>query len=112
MSEEVLYPDGFIFQQDNFPNTLLRRKKTWFQAQNLTALEWPSYCSDLNPIENVWALMKQSINKSWERNIEALMQEAQAYWYTLTHKHIQSLVESMPRRSQACIAAEGGITSY
>ena len=27
MSEEVLYPDGFIFQQDNVPNTLLRRKK-------------------------------------------------------------------------------------
>ena len=56
--------------------------------------------------------MKKRLSKRGDRNIEVLKEDALTYWDTLTHQYLQNLEESMPRRIQACIEAEGGIPSY
>ena len=35
------------------PKTCRKPHKQWFRGENETILEWPSYSSDLDPIENV-----------------------------------------------------------
>ncbi len=35
----------------------------WLDDQSFETIEWPSHFSDLNPIENVWGLLKNRILK-------------------------------------------------
>ena len=46
------------------------------------------------------------------KSVENLKRKVKNAWRSIPLEYIQKLVESMPRRIQACIAAEGGATKY
>ena len=37
--------------------------KKFYMKNKIRCIEWPSYSSDLNPIENLWGLMKEKLSK-------------------------------------------------
>ena len=52
-----------IFQQDK---ALVHKSKTignLLQENEWKVLEWPAYSPDLKPIENLWAILKQRLQK-------------------------------------------------
>jgi hypothetical protein len=49
---------GSIFMQDNAPIHTANIIKEWFASQGIDTMDWPPYSLDLNPIENLWALLK------------------------------------------------------
>ena len=59
----LLYPDGFIFQQDNAPLHKARYTDKWFKQKCIEVIEWPPLSPDLNPIENIWGLMKMRLSR-------------------------------------------------
>lgn len=75
---------------------------------------WPANSPDLNPLENLWHVLETKVKKRNPRPmkkkelIEALMEE----WGKLDMKNVNALVDSMPRRMQAVLDAEGGTTHY
>ncbi|GMF67263.1 unnamed protein product [Phytophthora fragariaefolia] len=51
------YGTEFVFMQDNVSIHASTKTREFFKGINVTLLEWPTRCPDLNPIENVWAIL-------------------------------------------------------
>ena len=47
--------------QDNAPIHIAGKVKEWFENNSIPVIKWPSYSSDLNPIEIMWAWLKEWI---------------------------------------------------
>ena len=75
---------------------------------------WPSNSPDLNPIENLWHVLRSNIRKRKHqpRNREELISALQEEWKKLDINIVNNLIDSMPRRMQVVIEAGGGPTHY
>ncbi len=61
-SADKLYGDAdFIFQQDLAPAHTAKGTKSWFNDHSFTVLDWPANSPDLNPIENLWGIVKRKM---------------------------------------------------
>ncbi len=56
--------NNFIFQQDNDPNQTSKLAKQYFEFNNINLLDWPTQSPDINPIENLWEIIKKKIAQS------------------------------------------------
>lgn len=51
--------------QDNARIHTARIVQDWLHEQEFEVLEWPPYSPDLNPIEHVWARLKELVNEHY-----------------------------------------------
>ena len=59
---DQLYGDAdFIFQQDLAPAHSAKAISTWFKDHGIPVLNWPANSPDLNPIENLWGIVKRKM---------------------------------------------------
>ena len=82
-------------------------------------MKWETYLHppnspDLNPIENIWAWMKQEISRKHKHiTSKAEMQRiVLEMWNNFDDKKWNGLIASMPDRMKAVIKAKGGPTRY
>jgi len=75
---------------------------------------WPSNSPDLNPIENLWHILRSNIckRKPQPKSHKDLIVALQEEWEKLDIEKVNRLIESMPRRLEAVIKAKGGATTY
>ncbi len=61
-SADKLYGDAdLIFKQDLAPTHTAKGTKNWFNDNDVTVLDWPANSPDLNPIENLWSIVKRKM---------------------------------------------------
>ena len=49
----------WIFQQDSAPCHTAKAVKLWIAKNNIQVLPWAGNSPDMNPIENLWELLKE-----------------------------------------------------
>ncbi len=105
---DQLYGDAdFIFQQDLAPAHSAKATSTWFKDHGIPVLNWPANSPDLNPIENLWGIVKRKMRYARPNNAEELKATIRATWALITPEQCHRPINSMPRRIAAVIQAKG-----
>jgi transposase len=106
-----------IFMHDNAPShsaclTLDFLKK--LLIKNATIMEWPPCSPDLNPIENLWSIIKRKIyaNAKQFRSKDKLWNEIQVAGKDISADEVSKVTSSMDRRLIAVVANRGANIKY
>ena len=102
------------FQQDNAPPHKGRVVTQWFQRNNIPVMPWPARSPDLSPIENAWDLLGRRVaaRVTPQSTVADLEQFLIQEWNAIPDNYIRTLMNSMRRRIESCIAVNGGSTKY
>ncbi len=112
-SADKLYGDAdFIFQQDLAPAHTAKGAKSWFNDHGFTVLDWQANSPDLNPIENLWGIVKRKMRDTRPNNADDLKAAIKATWASIPPEQYHRLINFMPRHIDAVIHAKGGPTKY
>lgn len=120
----ILEP-GSIFIQDNALTYTAKIVqdwiKEWAEENGVTLLDWSAYSPDLNPIENLWKLLKEEICNRFpelsdmpknQASYDALVRAAITVWDDFEESLLNRLLDSMVRRLEAVIKTDGWYTKY
>ncbi len=98
LSADKLYGDAdFIFQQDLAPAHTAKGTKSWFNDHGVTVLDWPANSPDLNPIENLWGIVKRKMRDTRPNNADELKATVKETWASIPPQQCLKLITSMPR---------------
>ncbi len=113
LSADKLYGDAdFIFQKDLATAHTAKGTKSWFNDHGVTVLDWPANSPDLNPIENLYGIVKKKMRDTRPNNADDLKAAIKATWASITPEQCHRLITSMPRGIDAVIHAKGGPAKY
>jgi transposase len=99
-------------QQDNDPKHTSRVAKEFLQENVPTVMDWPSNSPDLNPIENLWSVLKRNVELRQPRNIGELESFMKEEWSKIPQDIIKNLVGSMKERCRLVIENNGERIPY
>ena len=64
--------DCSVFMHDGIPCHEAKSVKSFLREKNVDILDWPGNSPDLNPIENLWHVMKNKVADQHPTSMESL----------------------------------------
>jgi transposase len=110
---ERFFPHGlWRFLQDNASPHYNSDVNTWMHNHGIHVIEFPPRSPDLNPIENLWHLLKYRVEHRNPRTAEELERVVGEQYDAITAEECATLARSMHNRLLQCIAFQGHKTKY
>ena len=98
--------------QDNAAIHTAKATKSHMKGRQMDFIaDWPPHSPDLNPIENVWGIMKQKIDRYNKHDLdkrEGLIASVKAAWNAIPLSTIDRLIESFHPRLDSVLQSKGG----
>lgn len=107
----TLYPEGYIFMQDNAPHKAAPTME-WLADRKIRVLDWPACSPDLNPIESLWKSIKHEIEKLGPTRVDNWKQTIINVWCKFTGAGQDSYFASTDRRLEMVIILGGAKINY
>ena len=104
----------FILVQDNCGPHRAKRIIAYFEKEDVTCMPWPSQSPDLNPIENIWGLMRSCFRKrsTYPKSPIHLFSILSEMWNSLPESLFKTLVQSMTSRLESVLVRKGRSIKY
>ncbi|CAG8579165.1 2814_t:CDS:2 [Scutellospora calospora] len=99
-------------QQDNDSKHTSRLATAFIKKNVPVLLDWPSNSPDINPIENLWSVVKQNVEKRMPKDLSELERYMIEEWNKIPNSFLANLVGSMRRRCELLIEKDGEHISY
>lgn len=101
-----------ILMEDGASIHRARATRALHQELQILQMIWPANSPDLNPIENVWRLLKYRGGRRFPKTEEEARLYVQEEWDKITVQDFKHYVSSMRERCLAVIQAGGGHTKW
>ena len=83
-----------IFVQDNAPCHKAKSVLKYLKEEKIEVMDWPAQSPDLNPIENLWHIVKIRVMAKNPSNIDILWKYIQEEWKEISLEKCSKLVRS------------------
>ncbi|GFY16693.1 transposable element Tcb2 transposase [Trichonephila clavipes] len=99
----------FLFMDDNAPCHRTVAAEKLLESEDIERMDWPARYLDLNPIEHVWdflgrRLAARTLPPGTIRELRLALQDE---WAAMPQQLIDTLILSMGRRCETCLAVRG-----
>lgn len=108
------WDDDWYLLQDNSAVHTAKKVQDFLEYQQIKTIKFPAKSPDLNPIENIWAILKRRLYQPENpaADTDELWDRIKVEWKKITPDLCHKLVESMPRRLNAVIKRKGRPIKY
>lgn len=113
--ENVLLPElnavdtPMVFMQDNAPSHSAGIVSQFFDQHDIERLVWPPQSPDINPIENLWAIIKAKMQKKFPipKTRDELIEQVFAIWSDIDMQLLEKLSDSIFKRMEEVLKRKG-----
>ncbi|GFV40884.1 transposable element Tcb2 transposase [Trichonephila clavipes] len=104
----------FLFMDDNAPCHRTIASEQLLESEDIERMDWPARSPDLNPIEHVWDFLGRRLADRTlpPVTIRELGLALQDEWAAMPQQLIDTLILSMGRRCETCLAVRGDHIPY
>ncbi|GFT49218.1 transposable element Tcb2 transposase [Trichonephila clavipes] len=104
----------FLFMDDNAPCHRTVAAEQLLKSEDIERMDWPARSPDLNPIEHVWDFLGRRLAARTlpPVTIRELRLALQDEWAAMPQQLIDTLILSMGRRCETCLAVMGDDIPY
>jgi len=102
------YPEGsFVYYQDNARPHIGKKVMEYLKSKISFIPVIPPYSPDFNPIENVWSIVKNKVEKMQPKDLGDLKEKMIVTWEELDQKLIKNCIKSTQERLKEIYIKQG-----